>query len=802
MREMKLKDKRWNKDWEIDIAEEWRNNRVYKFNKNTKKKIYSIDTPPPYVNAPVHIGHATTYTLMDMFARFRRLLGYEVLFPLGLDRNGLPIEIAAEKKYGIIPHENNREEFLEKCRELLEEYSTKSAETFFRLGISFNNWNVGRDIGDLYLTDMEEYRALTQYTFIVLWKKGLIYEDKRINNYCPTLKTTIADSEIDYLEEDTYFNYIKFKVKETGEEIIVGTTRPELLAACKMIIFNPQDERYKHLEGKRAISPIYGKELIIKSHPYAKKEFGTGLVMMCSFGDYTDVRFFREQNLEPLILIDENGRMNEHAGEFLKGLKVKDARSKIIEILKEKGLLVKQEKIKHKVPVNERTKKPIEFIAMKEYYLKQVEFKEEIRRVARNIKFFSDESRKILEQWLDNISFDWPISRRRYYATEIPVWYCKKCGHAMVPELDPNNLKYYIPWKENPPFDKCEKCGSKEFIGETRVFDTWFDSSLTPLFIGGYVRYNNFFKEKLNEVITLRPQGKDIIRTWLYYTLLRVYQLTGKEAFEHVWINHHILDEKGNKMSKSLGNVIDPQDIIKKYGAEPFRLWCALEGNLHKGDFRVSYERIEGAGKFLTKLWNISRFISSFDIVDNVDKLTEVDKAFLVKLNELIKDTYHHYLRYEVHDAAVKIRDFVWDVFASHYIEMVKSRAYNSYGNYTLEEQNSALYTLHTALKSLLVMIHPVVPFVTYKVMKEVYGNDINKMKYPDVLDITSELEFSKIMEINSAIWKFKKDKGLSLKSSLKSAVLPFSLKKAYKDLKIMHNIEKIEEGEELKLTL
>ncbi|NPA38779.1 MAG: valine--tRNA ligase, partial [Candidatus Nanohaloarchaeota archaeon] len=799
MGEPKLKDKRWNKDWEIDIAEEWRNNKAYKFNKNTKKKIYSIDTPPPYVNAPVHMGHATTYTLMDMFARFRRLVGYEVLFPLGMDRNGLPIEIAAEKKYGIIPSQHNREEFLNKCKELLEEFSTKSAETFFRLGISFNSWDVGTKIGDLYLTDMDEYRALTQYTFMVLWKKGLIYEDERINNYCPKLKTTIADSEISYIEKETFLNYITFKVKETGEEIVVGTTRPELLGACKAIIFNPQDERYKHLEGKHAIVPLYNREIKIMAHPYAKKEFGTGLVMMCSFGDYADVRFFREQNLKPLILINEEGRMNEKAGKELEGLKVEDARKKIIEMLKEAGYLVKQEKIKHKVPVNERTKTPIEFIAMKELYLKQVEFKEEIRRISRNIKFFSEESRKILEQWIDNISIDWPISRRRYYATEIPLWYCKKCGHAMVPEPNASKLTYYQPWKENPPFEKCEKCGGKEFIGETRVFDTWFDSSITPLFIGGYVRDHKFFTDKLNERITLRPQGKDIIRTWLYYTLLRVYQLTGREAFEHVWINHHVLDEKGNKMSKSLGNVIDPQEIIKKYGAEPFRLWCAFEGNMHKGDFRVSYERIEGAGKFLTKLWNVSRFISSFEIVeDQPEKLTETDKAFLVKLNELIKDTYYHYMRYEVHDAAVKIRDFVWDVFASHYIELVKSRAYNSYGKYTEEEQKSALYVLHKALQAILIMIHPVVPFATYKIMKEIYNKNILKENYPEIIDISTEVDFEKIMEINSAIWKFKKDHGLSLKSSLKQAVLPSYLSEVFNDLKVMHNIEEIKEGKEI----
>ena len=794
----KLKDKKWNKDWEKDIAEEWKHNKIFKFNKNTKKKIYSIDTPPPYVNAPIHIGHATTYTLMDVFARFKRLVGYEVLFPLGLDRNGLPIEVAAEKKYNITPTPDNREEFLEKCKLLLEEYSTKSANSFFRLGISFNSWDVGTDIGDVYLTDMEEYRALTQYTFIELWKKGLIYEDVRINNYCPKLKTTIADSEIEYKEMETYFNYITFKVKETGEEIVVGTTRPELLAACKMIIFHPEDERYKHLEGKTAISPYYNKELKIKSHPSAKKDVGTGLVMMCSFGDYTDIRFFREQNLEPLILIDENGRMNKHAGKELEGLKVQEAREKIVEILEKEGKLVKREKVMHKVPVNERTKHPIEFIAMKEYYMKQIDLKEEIRKISREIKFFSDESREILERWIDNISIDWPISRRRYYATEIPVWICKDCGHKMVP--DNKELVYYQPWKDNKVFDKCEKCGSNNIVGETKVFDTWFDSSISPLFIGGYKRHEEFFKNKLNEIITLRPQGKEIIRTWLYYTLLRVYTLTGKKAFDHVWINYHILDEKGNKMSKSLGNVIDPQDIINKYGAEPFRLWCAFEGNLHKGDFKISYDRIEASQKFLIKLWNIARFISGFDIVEEVEELEEVDKSLLVKLNELIKESYNYYNEYEIHNVAVAIREFVWDIFASNYIELVKSRAYNTYGKYSEKEQKSALYTLPQALKTILVLLSPIAPFITYKIMKDVYGKDINKMSYPSFYEEKSEIDFKEIVEVNSYIWKYKKENGMCLKAELKSVVLPKNLKAAYKDLQIMHNIQEIKEGESIEI--
>ncbi len=797
MAEFKLKDKKWNKEWEIEIAEEWKSKKMYKFNKNTKKKVYSIDTPPPYVNAPVHAGHATVYTLMDMFARFRRLVGYEVLFPLGLDRNGLPIEIAAERRFNISPERYSREEFIKACEKLLEEYSMKSAETFFKLGISFNSWDVGTDIGEVYLTDMPEYRALTQATFIELWKKGLVYEEEYISNYCVELKTTVADSEIEHKEVEGYLNYIKFKVRESGEEIVIATTRPELLGACQMIIFNPNDDRYKHLEGKHAILPIYNREVPIKSHPYAKPEFGSGLVMMCSFGDYTDIRFFREQNLHPIILIDENGRMNEKSGP-LQGLKVEEAREKIVEILDEKGLVVKREKVKHKIPICERTKTPIEFIPLKEFYLKQVEFKEEIRKISRNMKFFSEESRQILENWIDTISFDWPISRRRYYATEIPLWYCKNCNEVIVPEPG----RYYVPWKEKPPVSKCPNCGSKEFKGEERVFDTWFDSSITPLFIGGYGRYNDFFKKKLDEKITLRPQGKEIIRTWLYYTLLRVYFITGKEAFDHVWIHYHVLDEKGNKMSKSLGNVIDPREIIEKYGAEPFRLWCAFEGNMHKGDFRLSFERVESAGKFLTKLWNVSRFVSAFDYVDKVDFLTETDKSVLVKHNNIIEEVYESYMKYEVHDAAVLLRDYLWDVFASHYIEMVKSRAYNNDGIYTKEEQKSALFTLHRILKDVLVMLHPIIPFITYKIMKDVYGENIIEMEFPQPIDVTSEIDFEDIMEINSKIWKYKKDRNISLRDELNKIKINKKFMPLGRDLKVMHKIKNIEyrDGKEVEI--
>ena len=289
MPEPKLKENRWTKEAEKEIYSFWKENKVYKFNKNSKKKVYSIDTPPPYVNTPVHIGQVTTYVLMDMFARYRRMKGNEILFALGLDRNGLPIEMAAEKKFNITPSKVPREQYLEACRKVLEESSLASVDSFLKCGIGFNSWDIGTGLGDIYETDSPDYRALTQDTFIDLWNKGLIYEDSRINNYCPGCRTTLADAEVSYEDVQTNFNQVKFKVKETGEEIIIATTRPELICTCATVIFNPEDERYQHLEGKTAITPLFNKEVPIQSHQQAQIEKGTGLVMMCSAGDLSEI---------------------------------------------------------------------------------------------------------------------------------------------------------------------------------------------------------------------------------------------------------------------------------------------------------------------------------------------------------------------------------------------------------------------------------------------------------------------------------------------------------------------------------
>ena len=787
---MELKDiKNWGPEVEKIITEKWRKEKLFNFNSKTKKKIYSIDTPPPYINSPIHMGHAVTYCFMDFFARYKRVKGFEVLFPLGLDRNGLPIEMGAEKKFNVSPFVVGREKFIEYCKKLLNETSIESIDSFAKLGISFSSYNQGHEIGDIYLTDSPEYRSLTQSTFVDLYKKDLIYEDNRINNWDPKLRTTIADSEIDYKDIPSTFTDIKWKVKETNEEIIIATTRPELICTCGMVIFNPEDKRYKHLTGKHAISPIFNKEVVIKAHPLAQIDKGSGLVMMCSAGDLSDIQFFREEKLKPVIAINQDGTMNEHAG-FLKGLKVKDARVKILEDLKNKKLIAKQAQILHRTPISERSGAEIEFIEMKEFYLKQIEFKNELRKIIKKINFYPNESIKILENWIDSVSIDWPISRRRYYATPIPLWYSEDLIAL------PNSEKYFEPWKENPPADaeiyKDRKLIGKakdfkvKWKGEERVFDTWFDSSISELFIIKYKTDKDFFKKAYP--VSLRPQGKEIVRTWLYYTLLRGYLETNKPCFEDVWIHQHILDEKGRKMSKSLGNVIDPKEILKNYGAEALRLWAATEGDLSKGDFICSKKKINGELKTINKIINVSRFVMLFDKLKKT-KITKFDQLFIDYIENLTKKSDDCYNVYDFHHSVLDLRKFLWEVFASHYLEMVKARAYNQENKFSKEESDSAKFTLHFLLERFIQLMYPIIPQVCSIIANE---KDINifEMEFPEAKIGKSDLKLiDKIMEFNSEIWKKKKESGLSLNKEIKGIKIPKELKDFEKDLIGCHKL-------------
>lgn len=767
----KIKETAWNPELELKILKQWDESDLYRF--VPKDENFVIDTPPPYPSGrPWHIGATAHYAQIDMITRTARMSGKNVYFPLGIDRNGLPVELYTEKKHGIRMRETDREKFLQLCQEALDELEAEMIQIMKSLGLS-------ADLKNYYRTDSEEYRALTQATFIELWKKGEIYLATRPNNYDWVSGTTIADAEIIYQDLQTKLVYMKFSIKGSDQKIIIASTRPELLCACKTIIVNPEDERYYELVGKKAIVPIFGQEVEIRTHHSVQKEFGSGAVMVCSYGDHSDVALFRELKLEEVVAIDQDGKMT-NAAEKYSGLRPKQAREKIIVDLEAAGFIKKIEEIVHRTPISERSKNPIEIIPMEEYYLKQVESVEKMRKLGSEIKFHPKMHQQILLNWLDSITIDWPISRRRFYGTEIPIWYCKRCQEPHVPESG----RYYRPWKEPCPLKQCRKCGASEFVGEERTFDTWMDSSISPLFISKFRKDEDFFKKTYPN--SIRPQAKDIVRTWLYYTLLRCEKLTGKKPWSEAWIMGYGLDEKGLKMSKSKGNAIDPLPVIQKFGADTFRFWTASEIN-HGYDFRCSEQKIETTKKFLSKLWNISRFISSFPVVESA-KPTTPDTWILSELDNLIKECRKGYEDYNFFIPSVAIREFTWNLFAAHYIEMVKARAYGL--EFSNEERDAAVYTLHKTLSTILKLLAPITPFITDYLWQVLYSKEsIHKQHLAQPESHKDLTEFTKeIVEFNSNVWNEKKSKNLSLKDSI-SVQIPKKLEPFAKDLKAMHNL-------------
>ncbi|MGQ0377156.1 MAG: valine--tRNA ligase [Nitrososphaerota archaeon] len=770
--EPKIQETAWNPELELKIIKQWQENHLYDF--NPKEKNFVIDTPPPYPSGrPWHIGAAAHYSQIDMIARTARMAGKNVYFPIGIDRNGLPVELYTEKKYNIRMRETERGKFLELCREALDELEAEMIQIMKSLGIS-------SDFANYYRTDSEEYRALTQATFIELWKKNLVYLANRPNNYDWVSGTTIADAEINYIDLTTKLVYMRFTVKDSNDSVIIASTRPELLCSCQTVIVNPDDKRYAKIIGKKLTIPLFNRDVKVMTHPSAQMEFGSGAVMVCSYGDQNDVALFRELNLEEIVAIGLDGRMTKTAGKY-EGLKVKQAREKITEDLKNAGFVEKIEDIVHRTPVSERSKNPIEIIPMEEYYLKQKESVEKIRKLGSQITFYPEMHKQILMNWLDSITIDWPISRRRFYGTEIPIWYCKKCSEPHVPPPG----KYYKPWKDKAPFSKCEKCGNSEFVGEERTFDTWMDSSVSPLFVAKYQKDEEFFKKTYPA--TIRPQAKDIVRTWLYYTILRCEQLTEKTPWSEAWIMGYGLDEKGMKMSKSKGNAIDPLPVIQEFGADTFRFWSASEIN-HGYDFRCSEQKIESTKKFLSKLWNVARFLSSFEVINSASTTT-ADRWILSELDKLITECKKGYEEYNFFIPSTAIREFTWNLFAAHYIEMVKARAYGL--GFSDDEKKGAIYTLHKVLSTVLKLLAPITPFISDYLWQQIYSKtSIHKERQVEPESLEDLSKFTKeIIEFNSKVWNEKKNKGLSLKDSISIAV-PSELEPFKKDLQAMHNLK------------
>lgn len=813
--------KAWNPELESEIRQKWQNDGTYEFVMKEKGQNYTIDTPPPYPSGrPWHIGAAAHYSQIDMIARTARMMGKNVYFPIGIDRNGLPVEIYTEKKHNIRMRETDRTKFLELCRLSLDELESEMVEIMDGLGLS-------GDTTKRYRTDTPEYRALTQSTFIKMWKEGNIYLANRPNNYDWISGTTIADAEITYEEVKSKLVYMKFtllakKADGTTDEmiqdnsadateqsktdddatastdryIVVASTRPELLCACKTVIVNPEDDRYAKYVGRTVLVPIANHKVRVRAHHSAQSDFGSGAVMVCSYGDQNDVALFRELKLKEVSAIGLDGRMTDAAKSYA-GLRPKQARAKIIEDLQKANLTVRIQDVTHRTPVAERSKNPIEIIPMEEYYLKQMDHIQKIRGMADGITFHPPMHKQVLLNWLDSVNMDWPISRRRYYSTEIPIWRCCECKDVYVPEPG----KYYRPWMEKCPAKECPKCGSSDFVGEDRTFDTWMDSSISPLYVCGYGRDDEMF-EKMYPT-SIRPQAKDIVRTWLYYTLLRCDKMLGVPPWSEAWIMGYGLDEHGLKMSKSKGNAIDPLPVIQRLGADTFRFWNASEVN-HGYDFRCGEQKIESAKKFLSKLWNVSRFLSTFEVPKNIAYasaerqaavIQHTDRWILTELDALIKECRKGYATYNFFIPAIAIREFTWNIFAAHYIEMVKGRAYGI--GFSQKESLAAIHTLHFVLNAILRLLAPITPFITEYIWQKLYvqdggkKNSIHTQSQPEPGNnaATSRKDVTKsITEFNSAVWNEKKSKNLSLKEQI-SIKIPDDLKPFERDLRAMHNI-------------
>ena len=734
-------EEKWLRLWKDDM---------YYFDWNSKKPHYIIDTPPPYPTGSFHLGNALNWCYIDFIARYKRMKGYEVMFPQGWDCHGLPTEVKVEEIHGISKNDVPREEFRKLCVEFTLKNIEKMKNTMKRLGFSI-------DWSKEYITMFPEYYAKTQLSFVRMYRMGLIYKDYHPVVFCPRCQTTIALAEIEYKKGKTKLNYIRF-----GDDVVIATTRPELIPACVAIAVHPDDDRYKHLVGKKVEVPLFGYEVPIIEDEDVDPEFGTGVVMICTFGDKQDVRWWKKHNLPLRAVLNKDGRLNELAGKY-RGLTTREARKKILEDLAKEGRLLKQEEIDQNVGVCWRCKTPVEIIAEDQWFVK-VE-KDKIIENAKKIKWVPEHMLQRLIDWVESMEWDWVISRQRIFATPIPVWYCKNCGEIIVAKeewlpVDPT---------KDMPKEPCPRCGGTEFEGETDVLDTWMDSSITPLIICGW--------PNLREYPThLRPQGHDIIRTWAFYTILRSLALVGEIPWHEIVINGMVLGEDGRKMSKSLGNVISPEEIIEKYGADALRQWAA--SGVVGEDVAFSWKEIKSAYRFEQKFWSILRFVA-MHLKERPklkpELLRDADKWILSKLMKLVKEVDEHMENYRFDMALKAIRSFTWYEFADNYLEIVKNRLYSG----SEEEKTPARFTLYKVMNVLTRLLAPITPFLAeecWQRLHEAIGERVKSVhlqSYPEVeeefIDEDAERRGELIKEIVVAVRRFKHDRGLALNAPLKT---------------------------------
>jgi len=745
-------EKKWQAYWEA--------NKIYKFDINKPDPVFSVDTPPPTVSGRMHLGHAFSYTQADFIARYKRMCGFNVFYPFGLDDNGLATERLVEKSRNIRAKDFTREKFIEICLEETKKYEDLMISDFKSLGLSV-------DWGLIYRTIDNLARRISQRSFIELYKKGRVYRKEAPSMWCPECETAVAQAELEDMEFDSTFNDIVFRL-ESGEDLIIATTRPELLSSCVAIFVNPEDERAKKLKGRKAKVPLFDYWVPILEDKRVDMKKGTGIVMCCTFGDQTDMEWYFAYNLPLRISFTLDGKMTALAKEFA-AKSIKDARKEIINSLKAKGLLVSQKPIRHAVKVHERCKTEIEIMNTKQWFIKYLDLKSEFLKMGDQLNWYPFHMKVRYENWIKGLQWDWSLSRQRFFGVPFPVWYCAKCGETII--ADEKQLPV-DPLQDKPP-SRCLRCKSNEYVPEKDVLDTWATSSLTPQINAKWGEDQELYRKIFP--MSLRPQAHDIITLWAFNTIVKSYFHSGKLPWNDIMISGHALDQKGRKMSKSLGNVINPIEMIEKYSADILRYWAG-SGTL--GDDLPFQEKEFVAGKkFLTKIRNAGKFVSQNtseikleDFEKERKNLKVLDKWILSRFEKVKKEATDSLEAYEFSKALSVLRNFFWLEFADYYIEEVKHRVYGENKNKSCKIVLAKIFT------ELIKMLAPFIPHTAEEVFQSNFKafakeKSIHLEQWPkhepELIDPESEAAGELAKEIIGEIRKYKSEKNMAMNAEI-----------------------------------
>lgn len=691
----------------------WEKEEIYRFDEKSKKPIYCVDTPPPYVSADhLHQGHIMSYSQAEFVVRYKRMAGFEVYYPMGFDDNGLPTERFVEKKYNLNKSKISRADFIAKCLEETKIGAKTYKDLWRLLGISVD-WT------KTYSTINNHSQKISQASFLDLVKKGKAYRAKKPIMWCTTCQTAIAQADLEDEEKETNLVYIKAKT-QAGDSVVFATTRPELLPSCVGMSVNPNDERYKHLVGKKIILPITNAEVEVTTDEMVDIDFGTGVVYFCSSGDRQFLEWeARHPVKNKIYLLSPDGKMNKLASKY-EGLSVDGARKQIIEGLQELGCVEKIEKITHSVNTHERCGTDIEFVDSEQWFIDVLNIKKELLTQADKMRWFPLFMKQKYIDWVSNLRWDWCISRQRYYGVPFPVWYCAKCKEIIL--ANENDLPV-DPTLQNPPVKKCPKCNGNGFEPEKDVMDTWATSSMSPN-IAAQLAQNQDTQAKLYPA-TLRPQGFEIIRTWLFYTIVKSFYNFNSIPFKDIMIAGHGVDSQGRKISKRLGNYTDPQKIIDQYGADALRYWAT--GALLGSNLKYAEDEVKKGKRTATKLFNAANFCFShfekkgFQEINWANLKTE-DKWILFNLSLAIKKITNHFDNYEYSKVKDEADNFFWHYFCDNYLEFVKHRLYGELPDQKVKQ------VLYRVLLDILKIYAPLMPFITEELYQK-YFREFEKTK-------------------------------------------------------------------------